>query len=770
VVPDPTISPPFRRLWVYPAGSYSVDAPTIRWVLAAGGRVFLQRGTANSDGRDEGETVALDAATGTPLWSSSVYGRGLAYEGGRVFVMTEHGTLVALDAASGAQLFARPLDTSLIFHMPPVTDEGTVYVVGRTDTSATVFALRESDGGRVWTQTQQGLADTTPAISGNKLVVSSWPGTWAAFDRLTGDRLWGRVSTPVFIGQIPEIAAGRVWLPGVSATAILDPTHGQQMGYLTGGVPSVDGDVAFISDDSQVVSVDVHTLADRWRVVLPDFVRPQLLVTGAVVWAASAFERVTALDAATGAVLFRDRLNDLDFDSTAGRADPVAADGRVFFPSDQHVVAYVHADHMPAPEPTFGPSLVTERRPALVGDLVSCQSGWAYTLGTVVEWLRDGVPFTRSEFSGYRLTQADGGHDISCRVTASGDGGTVTASTGSVPVEPLPTPLTPPRVEGTRAVGATLTCINGRWEHATSFDTYWRVGESENEWHSETYVVRLQDRGKTIECHVLATGPGGGWDAVADPVTVGDQYPLSIPAATRLPYVTGSATVGGALECHVGDWVGDPTSFAFGWRRDGVALDGAQSATYVVTSGDAGHRLACHVAATGPMGTGEAYSAPVDVPAAAVPIPPGTPPAGPVTPTAPLPLPPPPPAVADTIPPHVALMLPAGCTAAMAVCRGPVRAWRSIGGRAGDLPSAAGLRVQVRAQLVVAGRCRALRSGSFRAGCRKGQTPWVGAALKGGSWRLALPGLRAGRLALVIRGVDAAGNVSTLVRRTVALR
>jgi hypothetical protein len=110
------------------------------------------------------------------------------------------------------------------------------------------------------------------------------------------------------------------------------------------------------------------------------------------------------------------------------------------------------------------------------------------------------------------------------------------------------------------------------------------------------------------------------------------------PASTALPAISGTPQNGQTLTCSAGAWSNSPDAYAFRWRRDGVDIGGATSATYGVQAADQEHTLTCVVTATNNAGSASASSAGVVVPAA-----PGPPPPGPPPPGSPPPGPPPPP-------------------------------------------------------------------------------------------------------------------------------
>lgn len=74
---------------------------------------------------------------------------------------------------------------------------------------------------------------------------------------------------------------------------------------------------------------------------------------------------------------------------------------------------------------------------------------------------------------------------------------------------------------------------------------------------------------------------------------------LAPPSNTDVPYVSQAGSV---LSCTMGNWTGEPTSYAYAWHSDGVA-NGGTGATYTVQAADSGHDLACVVTATNGVGS-----------------------------------------------------------------------------------------------------------------------------------------------------------------------
>jgi len=65
--------------------------------------------------------------------------------------------------------------------------------------------------------------------------------------------------------------------------------------------------------------------------------------------------------------------------------------------------------------------------------------------------------------------------------------------------------------------------------------------------------------------------------------------------------------VGSTLECTMGNWTGEPTSYSYRWQIDGTNV-GTDSALYTVTAGDVGGMATCTVTATNARGSTTAPS------------------------------------------------------------------------------------------------------------------------------------------------------------------
>lgn len=83
--------------------------------------------------------------------------------------------------------------------------------------------------------------------------------------------------------------------------------------------------------------------------------------------------------------------------------------------------------------------------------------------------------------------------------------------------------------------------------------------------------------------------------------------PTGVPANSVAPSVLGIRTVGQTLTASVGTWSNFPTSYTYQWKKGGVNIGGATSATYVPVTGDAASSITVAVTASNPeFGAGSA--------------------------------------------------------------------------------------------------------------------------------------------------------------------
>lgn len=93
------------------------------------------------------------------------------------------------------------------------------------------------------------------------------------------------------------------------------------------------------------------------------------------------------------------------------------------------------------------------------------------------------------------------------------------------------------------------------------------------------------------------------------PVNTTPPTITAAPRATGVPVISGPAQEGQTLSSTNGSWTNSPTSFAYQWRRNGVAIAGATGSTYTLVAADVGSTIDLVVTATNASGSGTSTSA-----------------------------------------------------------------------------------------------------------------------------------------------------------------
>jgi hypothetical protein len=129
----------------------------------------------------------------------------------------------------------------------------------------------------------------------------------------------------------------------------------------------------------------------------------------------------------------------------------------------------------------------------------------------------------------YTVVNADEGHTLRLRVTASNADGDTTAvanATSEVPIKPgAPVELSPPAISGQAVVGETLTATTGKWKgnQPISYTFKWQSCTPNlsscpaNGANGNTYTVKGADTGKRLRVKVIAKNNAGQTAALSDP-------------------------------------------------------------------------------------------------------------------------------------------------------------------------------------------------------------------------------------------------------------
>jgi outer membrane protein assembly factor BamB len=317
--------------------------PTRVWTASIAGSSQRQRLAASPViGNDrlfvmdtEGVVHAFDAASGAKVWtkslavsgdgSQSVFGGGVSYDGGKVYVTTGTGAVAALDAANGQELWTKkpagPLRGS------PTIAFNAVYVMTQDNQ---IIALNAADGQLVWNESgslsQAGVFGVAAPAAGQGTVIAGYSsGELVAYRYENGRQLWSdalaRTSISTEVGSLTDVDAdpiidrGFVYALGQGGRmAAYELVTGQRIWELNlAGIstPAVAGDWIFtLDDDSELLAIQRTTGKVRWLTQLQHYRKPAKrkdpifwvgpVLAGNKLWVANSRGQVSTIDPASG--------------------------------------------------------------------------------------------------------------------------------------------------------------------------------------------------------------------------------------------------------------------------------------------------------------------------------------------------------------------------------------------------------------------------------------------------------------------------------------
>jgi outer membrane protein assembly factor BamB/N-acetylneuraminic acid mutarotase len=260
--PASPLVPPLTVKWRHNFSAGGVSC--ISYPLIAEGRVFVTTTTSVPDGIET--LMALDARTGSTIWSANVSGTfgfaNAAYDSGRVFVVNFDAVVKAFDAATGTLLWSvlLPYPTAIVT-APPTAVNGRVYVTGNGEFGGDLYALDETNGAVLWGMPVD-TGGSSPAVSSGRVFVSDPCPVAFAFNAVTGQQLWHFNSCCSGGGGLtPVVHAGGLYARDSYCTPtngiVLDVNNGHRIGlFNTDTPPGFFGNLTLLPQNGTLVAVN----------------------------------------------------------------------------------------------------------------------------------------------------------------------------------------------------------------------------------------------------------------------------------------------------------------------------------------------------------------------------------------------------------------------------------------------------------------------------------------------------------------------------------
>lgn len=270
-----TLDPPLSLAWQFHTEGKIESSPAI-----SGNTVYF--------GSNDGFVYAVDATSGALKWRYDDGGGATTndrlvmsspcVDNGQVYVSTYNGHLLALDATTGALVWDYAYGGQNM--ASPVASGGFVYC-GTGYPVKSIFAVRASDGQKVWECPTLQYVHSSPAVVGGKVYIGANDGNMRALDAATGAVSWSYSSNGGMYLASPAVDNGKVFFaPGGWNRRVyaLNTSGAWQWEYgvapgpgqttINVSSPAVSGTSVYIvagNPKERLFSLDSATGAKRWE-------------------------------------------------------------------------------------------------------------------------------------------------------------------------------------------------------------------------------------------------------------------------------------------------------------------------------------------------------------------------------------------------------------------------------------------------------------------------------------------------------------------------
>ena len=252
---------------------------------------------------------AFSAANGQQLWQTQVrgeqatsgilFGGGVSYDGGRLYVTNGAGYATALDATNGQQVWqVRPGGP---LRGAPTVAAGSVYVLSQDNQ---IFALRQDTGALQWSgsgavEVAGVFGSAAPAFAQSTVVAGFSSGELTAYRYENGQVVWqdalARTGVSTIVGNLSDIDAdpvidnGRVFAVGqggrMVAVELITGQRAWELNIAGISTPCVSGDWVFVvTDRAQLLAVQRSSGKIRWISQLQRYIDHENARSGSVFW------------------------------------------------------------------------------------------------------------------------------------------------------------------------------------------------------------------------------------------------------------------------------------------------------------------------------------------------------------------------------------------------------------------------------------------------------------------------------------------------------
>jgi outer membrane protein assembly factor BamB len=282
-----------------------------RWSVDFGGPVSYPVVAGNlaivvADGPFGTHLAALNIATGKPLWQKLIDGvfsgrvgsPHLAYDAGRLFLITTTGVLQAFNPYNGKALWLTKLPGEVTFNYVPVAANGFVYAAGDA-TGGDIYQVSQKTGALVWTRQYSGLGAGLTLGGGNLYALMN--NDVPALSLPDGKQIWkGRVNA--VSSGIAAYYKNILYCPA-SGGATFAADTGKTTGRWIYGLPAFSGDLAFVTGGEGVAAVSTASHGVKWKFSANQkFSLPPITINGNV-YALSRSGTLFVNDGGSGALL-----------------------------------------------------------------------------------------------------------------------------------------------------------------------------------------------------------------------------------------------------------------------------------------------------------------------------------------------------------------------------------------------------------------------------------------------------------------------------------